>query len=92
MIATNRTYVDPDWSRGAVSYALRENWHRYYLKYGAKPSYILASNNMGNFFPFVLCYFAIRHNLVIKFVPNDGYKPFFYFSDSYDEGGETNAP
>lgn len=90
----NRTHVDSDWNNGAVSYALRHTLRRYTEKTGSYPNTIYASSNLGNFFPFVLCTFAIRHKLVIKFVANGKYKPFFYFgSEVYenDQKGITDS-
>lgn len=86
-----RNFVDPEWSRGSVSYSLRKNLKKHFDKTGIYPDTIYASNNMGNFFPFVLCTFAIRNKLVIRFVPNDGHKPFFYFDNVSIKGGATNA-
>ena len=82
----NRTHVDPEWNNGAVSYALRHTWRRYTDETGSYPNTLYASSNLGNFFPFVLCTFAIRYKLVIKFVANGKNKPFFYFgSEVYED-------
>ena len=87
----NRTHVDPEWNNGAVSYALRHALRRYTEKTGSYPNTIYASGNLGNFFPFVLCTFAIRHKLVIKFVANGKYKPFFYFGSEVYENANREV-
>lgn len=81
----SRHYIKGDWPRFAVMYCLKERLRSYLLKHEKMPPVLYASSNMGNLYPYDLCGFAIKHKMMLKFIPRKGYEdPWFCFGTEED--------
>ena len=88
MTKTRLHRVGSDWSKYGIDICMHNAYIGWIDANNKKPTVLYCSSNFGQLYQLSLCGFAVKHKLIVVFIPRKGFEePYFYFGD--EDGQET---
>lgn len=75
--------VGSDWAKYGIDSCMHNAYVKYINKNGKVPRVLYCSSNFGQLYQLSVCGFAVKHKLIVVFIPRKGFEePYFYYGDN----------
>lgn len=80
--------VGSDWAKYGIDICMHNAYMKYIRENDKVPRVLYCSSNFGQLYQLSVCGFAVKHKLIVVFIPRKGFEePYFYYGD--DDGQKT---